>query len=356
MSLASELAALRSQQTASARAAGVGRLNRANTLLPAQLDPRVRPSSGQTRSRFDQARNTTRTAGATLSDVINAQRALQAAQERAQRAAGMTGGSSSIPRNIGLPQTIEGLGSFSGIPRDPTVLPAVFQQPGALQAAEERAQRAAQMYAAQQQAQMQQAAPVGNPFLPRDIGLGNAPPGFTGPRGELTQPFSGVNLSPMPVGNLPQRDIGLGNRPPQFGVGFGGTPETGYTTPFTPRDIGFGNRPPQFGNPNFGLFGQPPLSNAMTQFRGNMGFPASNPYAQGLGQFAGGQLGQQPNMGQFNNMNANQGMGQSLGSMGSQAFGGQFNNMQPQMGMQQQQFAQQGPPPGFSNSFSYAPL
>jgi hypothetical protein len=206
------------------------------------------------------------------------------------------------------------------------VLPAVFQQPGALQAAEERAQRAAQMYAAQQQAQMQQAAPVGNPFLPRDPGFGTPPPGFTGPRGELTQPFSGVNLSPMPVGNLPQ------------------------------RDIGFGNRPPQFGNPNFGLFGQPPLSNAMTQFRGNMGFPASNPYAQGLGQFAGGQLGQQPNMGQFNNMNANQGMGQSLGSMGSQAFGGQFNNMQPQMGMQQQQFAQQGPPPGFSNSFSYAPL
>jgi hypothetical protein len=183
------------------------------------------------------------------------------------------------------------------------------------------------MYAAQPQAQMQQAAPVGNPFLPRDPGFGTPPPGFTGPRGELTQPFSGVTMAPMPVGN-----------------------------PFLPRDIGFGNRPPQFGNPNFGLFGQPPLSNAMTQFRGNMGFPASNPYVQGLGQFAGGQLGQQPNMGQFNNMNANQGMGQSLGSMGSQAFGSQFNNMQPQMGMQQQQFAQQGPPPGFASSFAYAPL
>jgi len=75
-----------------------------------------------------------------------------------------------------------------------------------------------------------------------------------------------------------------------------------------------------------------------------------------LGQFANGLFGQQQNMGQFNNMNTNQRMGQSLGSIGSMGFGGQFNNMQPQMAMQQPQFSPQGPPPGFANSFSYAPL
>jgi hypothetical protein len=136
-----------------------------------------------------------------------------------------------------------------------------------------------------------------------------------------------------------------GNLPPA--VGFGGTAETGYITPFAPPAVGFGN-------PNFGLFGQPLMSNGMTQFRGNVGFPASNTYGQGLGQIGRGLFGQQPNMNQFYNMNANQGMGQSLGSMGSQAFGGQFNNMQPQMAMQQ--FSQQGPPPAFSDSFAYRPL
>jgi hypothetical protein len=203
------------------------------------------------------------------------------------------------------------------------------------------------MYAAQPQAQMQQAAPVGNPFLPRDIGFGNPPPGFTGPRGELTQPFSGVTMAPMP--------IGAGYMPQFNNQGLG----------LFANSLGVNNLPAIFQQP-----GALQAAQDRAQMAGQMqGATTGNPqvglgmaggpmgsYGQMLGQFANGLFGQQQNMGQFNNMNTNQRMGQSLGSMGAQALGGQFNNMQPQMAMQQPQFAPQGPPPGFSNSFSYAPL
>jgi hypothetical protein len=176
---------------------------------------------------------------------------------------------------------------------------------------------------------------IGGPILG-----GNLPPavgfGGTAETGYMT-PFNQRSFQE----NVPN----MGN--PGQVVGFGGTAETGYMTPFDPPAVGFGN-------PNFGLFGQPPMSNGMTQFGGNVGFPASNTYGQGLGQIGRGLFGQQPNMNQFYNMNANQGMDQSLGSMGSMGFGGQFNNMQPQMAMQQS--SQQGPPPSFSDSFAYRPL
>jgi len=197
---------------------------------------------------------------------------------------------------------------------------------------------------------------VSNPLLPSD---GNFPfmPGQGNPFGFANpEVFYGNQPS---IGGPTSRD----NIPPA--VGFGGTPETGYVTPFTQRP--FQGNVPSMGNPgqavgfggtaetgymtpfgNFGLFGQPLLSNGMTQFRGNVGFPASN---TGLGQFGMGLFGQ-PN--QFNNMNANQGMGQSLGSMGSQGFSRQFNNMQTQMPIQQ--FGQQGQLPAFMDSFAFRPL
>ena len=97
-------------------------------------------------------------------------RELQAAQERASRAAQMTGGNPANPRG----------------------LPAVLQQPGALQSAQERAQLAAAMFAAQQQPM-----PLANQYTPRDIGFGNAP---SGPKGDFTQPMPG-QFTGVPFGS-----------------------------------------------------------------------------------------------------------------------------------------------------------
>jgi chemotaxis protein histidine kinase CheA len=282
---------------------------------------------------------------------------LQAAQERSQRAAQMTGGSSSIPRNIGLPQTIEGLGSFSGIPRDPTVLPAVFQQPGALQAA--------QMYAAQQQ-QIQGLGSFPVNLPPRDIGLGTPPPGFGGPRGlpsgappQQVEPFRPIEgmagnlvggFTPPPPPNQAGQLIGLGGQPPsQAGqlIGLGGQPQqraqqafdvtqgsSAYPPSFMPGQgvmnagLGFGQAmgapavPQQ--SPTQAAFMQATQYNPRNQLNmsSNMQQPAQN-QSTGFGQ---------SNM--FSNMqqsapmqsNMNAGMGQNLsnavGQTSANMFGG----------------------------------
>jgi len=153
-----------------------------------------------------------------------AQRAAQqAAQERAQRAAQMQ-------RAAQLQQVAQRQAAAQRAAQPQPQLQQIAQ----LQAAQERAQRAAQLTG-------------GNPSIPRDIGLGTPPPGFTGPKGLPNQPAIGMPMLP--------RDIGFGSPP---AVGFGGTPETGYITPFTPRDIGLGTPPPGFGGPRGLPSGAPP--------------------------------------------------------------------------------------------------
>jgi hypothetical protein len=291
--------------------------------------------------------------------------ALQAAQERAQMAAGMTGGGMQTQgfggygfdpalvdylnsqkqlstRDAGISYTYDpGTQTFTGY----TMAGPVTKTLAQIQA--EAASRPPVMSGRGMPQPIQGLGSFPANLPPRDIGLGTPPPGFTGPRGELTQPFSGVTMAPMPIG-------------------------AGYMPQFNNRGLGlFAN---SLGVNNLpAIFQQPGALQAAqdrAQMAGQMqGATTGNPqvglgmaggpmgsYGQMLGQFANGLFGQQQNMGQFNNMNTNQRMGQSLGSIGSMGFGGQFNNMQPQMAMQQPQFSPQGPPPGFANSFSYAPL
>jgi len=180
-----------------------------------------------------------------------AQRAAQqAAQERAQRAAQMQ-------RAAQLQQVAQRQAAAQRAAQPQPQLQQIAQ----LQAAQERAQRAAQLTG-------------GNPSIPRDIGLGTPPPGFTGPKGLPNQPAIGMPMLPRDIGlggppavgfgGTPEtgyitpftpRDIGFGSPP---AVGFGGTPETGYITPFTPRDIGLGTPPPGFGGPRGLPSGAPP--------------------------------------------------------------------------------------------------
>ena len=200
-------------------------------------------------------------------------RELQAAQERAQRAAQLTGGKSSGMRTI-----------------DPLNrgLPATLPQLGALQADQERAQRAIDMFLAQKQ-QMQQPMPLGNQYTPRDIGFGNAP---SGPRGDFTQPmpgqFTSVPFGSMPTGNpYLQRGMPIGFQNPAM------------LQNAQDRAIRAGSG---FMN-SFGLFGQPNMApqNAMAQYP--VGGPMPQPNMGQQPQYFGANMGQQyataqPNMNQ----------------------------------------------------------
>lgn len=313
MSLASALAALRSRQSAPIRNTGTARFNQVRARQQARANPRTpRPS----RPRLDQAIpalsmpvNPRDFSTGIVSPYINPinpgaynSPAVMPPQNATPPASGSlydairglpTPPSQAAFNNAGIGALPRAIAEF-GMPPTTGVVSNPLMQPG------------------------------GNfPFMPNPS-AGRLSSSFTDPVGLPNQPVIGMPIIPP--------NIGLGGA-----VGFGGTAETGYMTPFG----------------NFGLFGRQLLQNNMAQSLPSTSMPTPNMGSlnQSFAQYAAGLFGQ-PN--QFNNMNANQGMGQSLGSMGSQGFGGQFNNMQPQMAVQQ--FDQQGQQPAFADSFAFRPL
>lgn len=211
-------------------------------------------------------------------------RELQAAQERAQRAAQLTGGGSSNTRTI-----------------DPLNrgLPDFYQQPGALQADQERAQRAREMFLAQQaaqqqikqqmQQQMQQqmpgqftsvpfgSMPTGNPYLQRGMPIGFQNPamlqnaqdrairagsGFMNSFGLFGQP----NMAPQnamaqyPVGG-PMPQPNMGQQPQSFGANMGQQ----YATAQPNMNQQYGGNP-GFPMTNMGQQQQPQSTNAFDSF------------------------------------------------------------------------------------------